>query len=226
MLLPSPPSSAPLCPALAFTEAVFGFSCQAFACILQHRPTAGRNRLLQEYSRFPLSRGVFPLQVYLHQTCHKEKDPVPALTLLLTRQTSSSCLQDKGKAFPGIASGGFGCPLLVFKSRHCHWRRQTSTALLPGGEGYPWVNPAVRQKIRVTFPKKGKKNLWASKLEMHQQARQGQWQKECPKQTGQVKGAFVKTSHPTPGKREETPNVQNCGRRELSACRCALSIGK
>lgn len=106
---------------------------------------------------FPLSRGVFPLQVYLHQTCHKEKDPVPALTLLLTRQTSSSCLQDKGKAFPGIASGGFGCPLLVFKSRHCHWRRQTSTALLPGSEDYPRVNPAVRQKIRVTFPKKGKK---------------------------------------------------------------------
>lgn len=30
---------------------------------------------------------------------------------------------------------------------------------------------------------------------------------QCPKQTGEVKGAFVKTSHPTPGKWEETPNA-------------------
>lgn len=36
----------------------------------------------------------------------------------------------------------------------------------------------------------------------------------------------MKTSHPTPGKREETLNAQNCGQRELSACRCVLSIGK
>lgn len=50
VLVPSPPSSAPLCPALAFTEAVFSFSCQAFAYILQHIPTAGKNQLLQEYS--------------------------------------------------------------------------------------------------------------------------------------------------------------------------------
>lgn len=45
------------------------------------------------------------------------------------------CLQDKGKVFPGIASGGFGCALLASKLRQSHWRGQPSTASLPGNKG-------------------------------------------------------------------------------------------
>lgn len=48
-----------------------------------------------------LSRSVFPLQVRSRKTHRKGKGPAPAPTLLLTRQMSSPCLQDKGEGFPG-----------------------------------------------------------------------------------------------------------------------------
>jgi len=150
VLRPSPSSSAPLCPALALTEAGFGFSCQAFAYISQHIPTAGRNQLLQEYSpTFPYHVLFFPLQVYLRQTCHKEKDPVPALTLLLTRQVSSSCLQDKGEALPPVG-------LVVFCLCSSRDKSLARMSFLPGNDRYCQVNPVVHRNIRVTFQKKGK----------------------------------------------------------------------
>lgn len=222
VLLSSPLSPAPLCPALSFTEEVFGFSCQAFAYILQNIPTAGRNQLIQEYSP------VFLYHVVLspfRNICTRPGTKKKILFLPSAAHKANGFIlpSRQRQSVPGM--WWFGCPLLAFKLKQNRWLGQPSTTLPLGNEGCHRMNMIIQHKIRVTFQKQGKKPLsWQAgdaPMSMRKSVA-----RRVPKQTRGVKGAFVRTSHPPPGKQEETLNAQNCGRRELSACRCMLSIGK